>query len=82
LTLIITKTDKLIEKYVAYHTSVIVKVLGYYKQAEVIEKVSAIGATPSKKRVYEKLIPNKVYKTGKWTYYNNNGNLIKIDNKG
>jgi hypothetical protein len=55
------------------------KVQGTYRQGEGIIKVGSISAVSGKRRVYERTIPNKEYKTGKWIYYNKNGKLMKTE---
>jgi uncharacterized protein len=73
------KAGKLIGQYKEYYPNGRIKVEGTYRQAEGKIKVTAIGAGSGKRRVYDKTIPNKEYKTGKWVFYNTSGNIIKTE---
>lgn len=73
------KVGKLIGAYREYFPNGKIKVEGEYRQAEGTIKVTAISVGSGKRRVYEKRIQNKEYKTGKWTYYDRNGSIVKTE---
>jgi antitoxin component YwqK of YwqJK toxin-antitoxin module len=71
------KAGNLIGLFREYYDNRQLKVEGAYRQGEGTIKVGARSAGSGKSRVYNKKILNKEYKTGKWTYYNSNGKIIK-----
>ena len=73
------KSGNLIRTYREYYDNGRVKIEGAYRQGEGKIKVTAISAGSGKRRVYDKTILNKEYKTGKWTYYDRNGNIMKTE---
>lgn len=74
------KTGKLIGPYKEYYPNGKIKVEGAYRQGEGTIKVSSRPIGGGKGRVYDRKIPNKEYKTGKWVYYNSKGAIIKTEN--
>jgi uncharacterized protein len=73
------KTGNLTGTYREYYDNKQLKVDGAYRQGEGIITVGARNAVSGKSRVYNKKVQNKEYKTGKWTYYNRNGKIIKTE---
>ena len=73
------KSGNLIGTYREYGDNGRLKIAGAYRQGEGKIKVTAISASSGKRRVYDKTVPNKEYKTGKWTYYDRNGNIMKTE---
>lgn len=73
------KGGNLIGTYKEYYDNGQLKIQGAYRQGEGKIKVTAISAGSGNRRVYNKTIPNKEYKTGKWTFYDRNGNIMKTE---
>jgi antitoxin component YwqK of YwqJK toxin-antitoxin module len=73
------KDGNLISTYREYHNNGQLKINGAYRQGVGIIKVSSIGAGSGAIRTYNRKILNKEYKTGKWSYYNSNGKIIKTE---
>ena len=69
----------LIGTYREYYTNGQIKVKGVYRQGEGIIKASSINAITGARRTYNRKILNKEYKTGKWTYYNSSGKIVKTE---
>jgi antitoxin component YwqK of YwqJK toxin-antitoxin module len=73
------KAGKLIDTYREYYPNGKIKIEGTYRQAEGLIKVRSVAAGSGKSRVYDKKIPNKEYKTGKWKFYDSKGNVLKTE---
>jgi antitoxin component YwqK of YwqJK toxin-antitoxin module len=74
------KGGNLIGNYREYYEDGQLKVEGAYRQREGMIKVGARSAsTGARGRTYNRKIFNKEYKTGKWTYYNSHGKIVKTE---
>lgn len=67
----------LIGAYKEFYPNGKLKISGRYRQAEGLIKVSSRSITSGKRRVYNKKIHNKEYKTGQWIYYDNKGKILR-----
>ena len=73
------KTGRLIGMYREYYEDGNVKVEGAYRQGVGTIKAGSVSATTGDTRIYNKKILNKEYKTGKWSYYDSNGKIVKTE---
>ncbi len=73
------KAGNLIGTYKEFYANGKPKIVGAYRQGEGTIKVTAIGLSSGKRRVYDKKIQNKEYKTGLWTFYDSNGNVLRTE---